>query len=1277
MFTLLVSTKGLLAVDHQPGFPVVTSYSIRPKSTDYDVYSVTQDQQGTLYFGADALFSFDGERWRETEIPANNGLYGLDFSPDGSRLWAAADNHPGWFERTPDRTWRFHSLATYLPNENDGPHPINSVFGTNDTAIYVATDRVHFWDGKTLVTWKMPAGFRLVGLRENGEVFVHNRERGLLRIDRSGPRPWIPQAQLGIGEASVFGLGKQGDDWLLLSSRGVLKFHEGKIEPFAPEVSELIRASGIVSWQRLPDGRYAIGTVRAGILFMTPEGGLDEIVSVPEGLPVPFVERLFVDRENCLWATSKTHATRISLDKNTRLFDGRARLAPLANIAIARGRNRLVVLSENGPQLLSEDERYFEPLKVAQPARTYSPSLLNGLVGTPQQIFAYGLHGCYELSAEEAKLLFSINYNIINATASRVTSGEFVISTFPGVGVYAVSSAGNRQLATGFERPVSSIAEDDADRLWLGTYGRGVLVIPRHPEGPPPRAQRAGREFGLPEDETRTFIRSTPDGGIVVFGERSAWFKGTHEPKFAPIVGYPGRNIIALSNFASDGTAWLAYSSTGSIGAAVAQVVVGEGSPRVIRHAVWNLDAVGPIQSIYAERDAEGHSVLWLGGFRGIVRHVVTGGPADPQPKPPLLNAFLRRKTDTELTPATVRVSNSTASMVFEFASPELSRRGTLELQTRIDGIDSDWGPAHVATRELTIGREGSYTFRVRAVAETGTASPETTFSFVVEPPWWRTLYAYLGALAVLGVSSLIIHRFRIRALRRRNQLLEEKVRERTAELAEASAAKTMFVANMSHDIRNPLNGIVGLALALDETRLDPKQREIVATLRECTTYLSSLVDDVLDFASIEAGRIELRPGPFVPSDLLNSVATTLKTQAQSLGATFSIETDPGLPPALVADAGRVQQILVNYVSNALKYAGGHIRLCAELPSGQSGEIEFAVLDEGPGISEADQAALFAKFSRLDDARRSHIPGTGVGLASCRLLADQMGGSVGVESQSGKGSRFYLRLPLMIAAEPAAPVLTEASLPPASVLLVEDTDYNAMAAGAVLRRLGLQSDRASSGAEALRLFAEKHYDIILLDRNLGDMEGTEVARRIRQSETDGMQCLILAVTAYCGAEERKECIEAGMDAFIGKPLTPTKLRKVLIAAGRRLLSSAAIETKEPAVDTSMLEYLSDGTEQGMASQTERFTAALRESFIELQSIREQAGTHAALADAAHRVLGQARMVGAIALSEVAQTLETSARAQDKARIDATFPRVAEEVEKLTAILRRRSSAPKA
>ena len=231
-------------------------------------------------------------------------------------------------------------------------------------------------------------------------------------------------------------------------------------------------------------------------------------------------------------------------------------------------------------------------------------------------------------------------------------------------------------------------------------------------------------------------------------------------------------------------------------------------------------------------------------------------------------------------------------------------------------------------------------------------------------------------------------------------------------------------------------------------------------------------------------------------------------------------------------------------------------------------------------------------------------------------------------------------MPLTIA--PASPDIVAPNLPNTTVLVVEDTDYNAWAAAAVLAKLGLSCERARTGEEALRLFSERRFNVVLLDRNLPDMDGTEVALRMRRIESDGLQAVLLAVTAYCTPEDRALCLKSGMDAFVGKPLTPEKLRKVLLATGRRQLAAASVhippDLPAPRYDLSLLRYLSDGSPEGMAAELQRYLGILEASRHRLADLARNRDLPE-LAKAAHGLVGHAKMIGAHALEHAAVRLE--------------------------------------
>ncbi|HVU32758.1 MAG TPA: ATP-binding protein [Opitutaceae bacterium] len=1120
----------------------------------------------------------------------------------------------------------------------------------------------------------MPGTRRLTAFRISGTLYVHYRKEGLFRLTDLGPELVIRQSLIGPEDlGAILAIDAESDYWLLATGTGIVKYHDGKSEPFAPAVSELLRKDWVTCGVRLPDGRCAFGTVLDGIIFMRPDGTIDRQVRESDGLPSPYISSLFLDRQGGLWVTSSAHVVRLNLDSTSRLFDERANLAASVYYHIGKSDSGITVVNTIGAFALDENQRQF--------TRLTNTSTIHDLNESPSGLIVSGYRGASLMRAGKMTPVYQSNSDVFTAFASHSHEGELYVAVDSRPAIVDVKRDGSsRTIVNNLPTLAYSIAEDQGGYIWMGTQ-RGIFRA-RYDATRASSAEAIAGKLGLPAISGAVTVRSTHAGAVLVLSDSGAWFKPATASNFAPVKNWPSRSFVAVSEFGPENVAWVIHSATETLAPAVGKIIAGPGGARWSPLPVSGLDAVGTPFSIFADSDTAGQPVLWIGGNKAVLRHVVASKTVATEPRSPILQAFVRPTFRSSLQPITSLLPYSTAAVEFQFAEPDYANRGLLRLQTRIDGIDSDWVPAPSnARRDLTAIRDGKYTFRVRAVAETGVASEPSVFSFEVAPPWWRTMPAVLSEIAAGLILAYSCYRLRVRSLRRRNVQLEEKVRKRTEELAEASAAKTQFVANMSHDIRNPLNGIVGLALALEDSRLDPQQRELVATLRECTTYLSSLVDDVLDFATIEAGRVELRSGPFVPAELLNSVVTTLKGETARRGSFVTIETDPDIPQLLRGDAGRIQQILVNFLSNALKYAGGHIRLAATMPANAPGEVEFSVSDEGPGISAADQKTLFTKFSRLTGARRDNIPGTGLGLASCRLLADIMGGAVDVESQLGAGARFILRLPLAAAAAEPAPVPANIALPQTNILLVEDTDYNALAAKAVLGKLGLTCDRARDGTEALQMFQARRYNVVLLDRNLPDLDGIEVARQMRELETDGLRCVMLAVTAYCTADDRARCLAAGMDAFLGKPLTPDKLRKALVEAGRKLLGASSIEAPpvKPAgpIDTTLLEYLSDGTTAGLGLQAERFGVALEQAHARLVTTLS-GGNLRLVGDAAHQILGHARMIGAAELCDAAVAVETAARNSDAPAASAGMPLLAAQIDAVMAALRRyRPGVPKA
>ncbi|MDI1261416.1 response regulator [Aquabacterium sp.] len=422
----------------------------------------------------------------------------------------------------------------------------------------------------------------------------------------------------------------------------------------------------------------------------------------------------------------------------------------------------------------------------------------------------------------------------------------------------------------------------------------------------------------------------------------------------------------------------------------------------------------------------------------------------------------------------------------------------------------------------------------------------------------------FATALHTNGKLSGRLHSFRDVTDRRRavqsladlNASLESRILVRTSELDQArqlaeaaSQAKSDFLSNMSHEIRTPMNAVLGMAYLALQADPSPRQRDYLEKINQSGQHLLGIINDILDFSKIEAGMLELDQADLTLDEVFTSVATLQADSAQKKGLRLSFEIAPGLSRPMLGDALRLRQMLINYVSNAIKFSPvGDITVrvisLKRAPTGRL--LRFEVQDAGIGMSEAEMAPLFQSFQQADSSITRKYGGTGLGLAICKQLAELMGGEVGVESQPGKGSLFWFTAQLGWSDEvtdktpaPVSPAELE-RICGSHILVVDDNPFNRQIASELLEARGARMSVANDGQEALDLMHQRSFDCVLMDMQMPVMDGLKATRQIRAT-AELAATRVIAMTANARDEDRHKCIEAGMDDFITKPLVPDRL----------------------------------------------------------------------------------------------------------------------------------------
>ncbi|WP_438481814.1 ATP-binding protein [Oleiharenicola lentus] len=1212
------------------GRPYVHLYPPSDYEGHAQIWSTVQDSRGLRYFGnASTVFIFDGVTWRSVDVRGATYVRSLAITADDT-VYLSGSSEIGYIKPDATGTSVYTSLRPHLPEAVRDQ--LGNFFATRATpqgVFFSSQNYLVRWHEGRIHWWRLPEATSSNLNVYGDDIYIHVRRVGLFlvkgdaleRVDESQPilAAGLIRAILPMPDGSRLVLsGSHGlVRWRPGESCTVWKTDLGDGEPLA----DLFPAGALF----LPDGNIAINTVRGGLIVITPEGRLAWRLDDANGLATPSVFHMFLDPTNTLWLGTSNGIARVETGVPVRFYGVADGLPRVSLRRFARHEGKLYAASAKDLFILDENNLRFTSLTLTGESYTVQSHPAGLLVGADRRIYWLQSPGKLVQVAEAGGAVTDLEISKLDP--SRVWAANRS-------GLHSLRWDGQAWIDEGsvfkLEDDSHSVIDVGDGTLWLGTALRGLARLRFSPTpainagvDAPLSSQAAttilGVEAGFPDRHGqvdgvllpnrtvlavtgRGFYELTPDGNRVQplkrFGD--TWTEGH------ATIG----NAVAVD----DNVLWFDAAPVTN-GQATGPKIIGRATatgttPRWDALPLYVAKFTGALTTLYHDPSNPADPRIWFGGTNGLAS-------VDPRWVPmkrelPVLVRRARtlggRQLFTGVTVADAALPPlpySERDLRFEFSAPLALPDSPVEYSVQLTGLDDDWSAwQRDPFKEFTNLPEGRYTFRVRARQE-GVTGAEASWAFTVQPPATRTPLAY--ALYVLAAAGLIfaIVRWRLAASERERTRLEKIVTERTAELVvardqaeAASRAKGAFLASMSHELRTPLHIILGYTRVLGRhPGLDATARTQLNSLGASGDHLLRLINEVLDLAQVEAGKLTLRPGPCDLPRLVATLANLFRPQATDKGLTLNLELDSAVPASVLTDEQKLAQILFNLLGNAVKFTShGHITLRVTATPSAKSEILFEVIDTGPGLTPAEQAQLFQPFAQT--AAGAAAGGTGLGLALSTRLVALLGGELQLASTPGQGSTFSFALALPIAAH--APVI---ELPPIightgtprQVIVVDDHPANRDILSRQLTPAGLRVRTASTGAEALALHLATPADLMIVDLRMAPMDGFALARALR-THPENARLKILALSASFFDSEEPNALAAGCDAFLPKPCAEDVLFNTisrLLAITWQRETPAPVASGPSAFDATTLNELRELAERGAIARLQTRFAELR------------------------------------------------------------------------------------
>lgn len=994
------------------------------------VLALAHTADGQLVVGSNQLAVFDGQGWQRIAVPDVTRFLSLAAEPGPAerarvRIWFSADGALGYVERTATGEWQPTLLNA--PLAAAGLTDLSEIRRVEADgrggAVFVTRSRVLRWDGTAFRVWELPNPTRLYSFMYREALHLCQPGAGLLRMSAAGPELWLAPAELPDGEPVIAMIdGADGQPLAFTNSDRLFRRTPGGWSEVA-ETSAQLKGRRPTRALRVDADTIAVGTAYGGVALIRNDGSLISLVNTRSGLPDDTTDKILSDGGGGLWISTGSGIARLTGPGRASLFDQRTWLTygPVQRV-IEHADRPWVITSRRTYELVPTpalEPTHFRPLE------KFWPHLQDGAV-RGEQLWLSGSGGLCRVRDGVAVPEPAEPADTFQLAAPDWLPEGLVYARQDSLHALLPAGPDWRSLPLGarFESPVASLLLDRAGRLWVSTHNGQVRAFAWDDATQTLRLlaqHEPGR--GLPAG-VRSPVLAPWGEGVAILTEAAVLACRDPRELPAPVPGLA--EFVADHALALPDGSMLWNVQHKSMGAAARPAIIRVRLAPDSAGLAWEpvvvpgLDHIGTISSMNVT-GAPGRQVVWIGGDNALLRIEGTRlDQAHPAPAAQLRGVRSNGARRAALRPAARQVFDAqVGQLAFEYSAGAGAE--DLFYQSRLREVESDWSPPQAAARrEFTGLSAGRYDFEVRTVDRFGRPGPVTAYAFRLEAPWYRQPWALASWTGLLGLAAWVAVKWRFRQLQRQAARLNQLVNDRTRELSLSNTARTEFLDSLSHELRRPLNGILSLIRRLEETSLSDRQREHAGLLRQGTESLARVCDEVLNFSALEYGAVALEERPFRLGDLLEAAIA----EFAGAGPRPPVRRPAELADDFIGDDAKLKTVVGNFLANAFKHAAGapvEITVSCAARADGAADVLIEVVDGGPGIPAEEQELIFKRFVRGSHAKQHRVPGTGIGLATCRAMARLMGGSVGIESPSerarehgwpGPGATFFVSLPL-------------------------------------------------------------------------------------------------------------------------------------------------------------------------------------------------------------------------------------------------------------------------